>query len=137
MKKFVLLLALSFTVLAGRAAEAPAAPATPPPAKAPALKTYLIVLRPAARLHDEKAWTDADKAATGAHFQRLKAATESRQVILAGRTNESLDKTMGLVVFTATDEAAAREFMNADPCVAAGVMTATLHPYDLALLRKN
>jgi len=134
MKKLVLLLALSFALLASHAAETPAAP---PPAKAPALKTFLIVLRPVARLHDEKAWTDADMAATGAHFQRLKAATEARQVILAGRTHEDLDKTMGLVVFTATDEAAAREFMNADPCVVAGVMTATLHPYDLALLRKN
>jgi uncharacterized protein YciI len=137
MKKLVLLLALSFTALAVRAAETPAAPATPPPAKAPALQSFLIVLRPVARLHDDKAWTAADNAAVGAHFQRLKAATEARQVILAGRTHESGDKTMGLVIFTATDETAAREFMNADPCVVAGVMTATLHPYDIALLRKN
>jgi len=43
---------------------------------------------------------------------------------------------MGLVIFTAPDETAAREFMNADPCVVAGVMTATLHPYGLALLAK-
>ena len=56
---------------------------------------------------------------------------------MAGRTAEPLDQTQGLVVFTAADEAAAREFMNTDPCVVAGVMTATLHPYDLALLRKN
>jgi hypothetical protein len=26
--------------------------------------------------------------------------------------------------------------MNGDPCVAAGVMTATLHPYGLALMAK-
>jgi len=138
MKNLLLLLALSFIVLGVRAEEAPAAKAPAPAlSKAEGLKTFLIVLRLPPRLHDEKAWTEADNAAVGAHFQRLKAATEARQVILAGRTHESGDKTMGLVVFTATDEAAAREFMNGDPCVAAGVMTATLHPYDLALLRKG
>ena len=136
MKKIFLFLALPLALLSVRAQETPG---TPPAvaAKPVALKTFLIVLRPVPRLHDEQAWTAADNAAVGAHFQRLKAATEARQVILAGRTHEPGDQTMGLVVFTATDEAAAREFMNADPCVVAGVMTATLHPYDLALLRKS
>lgn len=137
MKRLTLLVLLSLFCFTTRAAEKSAAPAAAPPAKAPAKKTFLIVLRLPVRLHDDKAWTDADNAAVGAHFQRLKAATETGQVILAGRTRESGDKTMGLVVFTAADEAAAREFMLGDPCVAAGVMTATLHPYDLALLRKS
>lgn len=105
-------------------------PAAPPP------KHFVIVLHVAPRLHDDKAWMPEDNAAVGAHFQRLKAATAAGQVILAGRTNESLDKTFGLVVFTAADEAAAREFMLADPCVIAGVMTAEVHPYALALRAK-
>ena len=135
MKKLLPLIALSLVFLAvARAEDKPTAPAT---AKAPAPKTFLIVLRLPERLHDDTAWSDADKAAAGAHFERLKAATAAGQVILAGRTRESANKTMGLVIFAATDEAAAREFMLGDPCVAAGVMIGTLHPYDLALLRKN
>lgn len=112
-----------------------AAAPTPPPAAAPASSTWLIILRVASRLHDEQAWTDAERATVGAHFQRLKEATDRGQVILAGRTEEPLNTTIGLVVFSASDEAAAREFMNRDPCVVAGVMTATLHPYSLALLK--
>jgi uncharacterized protein YciI len=100
-------------------------------------KHFLIVLRLAPRLHDDRAWTDADKATVAAHFQRLKAATDAGQVILAGRTPEPGDTTMGLVVFTATDEAAARTLMNDDPCIAAGVIVGELRPFDLALLRKS
>jgi hypothetical protein len=100
-------------------------------------KHFLIVLRLAPRLHDDRAWTDADKATVTAHFQRLKVATDAGQVILAGRTPEPGDKTMGLVVFTAEDEAAARTFMNDDPCIAAGVMVGELRPFGLALLRKS
>lgn len=99
------------------------------------MKQYLYVLRLAPRLHDESAWTDADRASVGVHFQRLKAATEAGTVILAGRTAEPLDRTFGLVVFEAPDDDAARAFMDADPTVASGVMTATLHPYAVALLR--
>ena len=89
------------------------------PAATPAVKRnqYVYVLRLAPRLYEQKAWTEADNAAVGRHFARLKQATESGQVILAGRTTEPLDKTFGLVVFEADDEAAARAFMEADPAV--------------------
>jgi uncharacterized protein YciI len=115
------------------AADAPVAAVAPPPPKP---KHFLIVLRLPERLHDQKAWTKEDSAAVGAHFQRLKAAVAEGKVLLAGRTEEPLDRTMGLIILAAPDEAAAREFMNGDPCVAAGVMTATLHPYGLALMAK-
>ena len=123
-----------------QAADTPAAsaPTTAAPAPKPApKKQFLIVLRLAPRLHDDNAWTDADKATVGAHFLRLKTASDAGQVILAGRTPEAGDKTMGLVVFTAEDEPAARAFMLGDPCVAAGVMLGELRPFSLALLRKN
>ena len=100
------------------------------------LKQYVYVLRLAPRLHDQKAWTAADNAAVGEHFARLQKATAAGQVILAGRTDEALDKTFGLVVFEATSAEAAAAFMRDDPAVVAGVMSATLHPYAVALLRK-
>ena len=96
---------------------------------------YLYVLRLVPRLHDDNAWTAADNAAVSRHFQHLKAATAAGRVILAGRTTESGDKTMGLVIFEAADDAEARRFMESDPSVIAGVMTATLHPYAVALQR--
>jgi uncharacterized protein len=93
----------------------------------------------APHLHDQAKWSEKDKAATSQHFERLKKATASGQVILAGRTTETteaLDKTFGLVVFEAESEAAAKAFMESDPAVVAGVMSATLHPYSVALQRK-
>lgn len=107
---------------------------TPEPGAKP--KQYLYLLRVAPALQDESKWTEQHKAATGRHFQRLSKAAESGQLILAGKTSESLDKTFGLVIFEAENDAAAQAFMEADPAVVAGVMTATLHPYAVALQRK-
>ncbi|HEY5551998.1 MAG TPA: YciI family protein [Opitutaceae bacterium] len=121
-------LAMSTSLLA--ADEATAA------APAPAPKHFLIILRPAPRLHNEAAWTEADNAATYAHFKRLQEAAAVGKVILAGKTDEPLDVTIGLVVIRAADEAEARAFMEGDPCVEAGVMTAELRPYGLAILGK-
>ena len=98
---------------------------------------FVYVLRLAPRLHDDGAWTDADNAAVSRHFQHLKQATAGGRVILAGRTIEPGDKTFGLVIFEAADEGEARRFMESDPAVVAGIMSATLHPYAVALQRKN
>lgn len=103
---------------------------------APKLKQFIYVLRVVPRLHDDKAWTDADKAIVARHFAQLKAATAEGKVVLAGRTLEPGDKTFGLVIFEAADEAAARAFMESDPAVAEKIMTATVHPYAVALMRK-
>lgn len=109
---------------------------TPAPA-APKPQQWLYVLRLTPRLHDDKAWTDADKKSVATHFARLKEAVTAGTVILAGRTNEAGDKTMGLVIFEAADEPAARAFMQGDPAIVGGIMTATLHPYSVALQRRN
>jgi uncharacterized protein len=95
------------------------------------------VLHLVPRLHDDKAWTEQDKAAVDLHLNRLKEAIQSGQLILAGRAREPGDKTFGIAIFEATDEAAARKFMEADPAVVAGVMTAELHSFAVVLQRKN
>lgn len=107
-----------------------------PPTATPQRSQFLYILRLVPRLHDDKAWTPADEAAVGRHFSRLQAATKAGQVILAGRTTEPGSKTFGLVIFEADDESAARTFMTSDPAVVANIMTAELHPYAVALLRK-
>jgi uncharacterized protein YciI len=128
--------ALVVCAAAPAGASAPTPPAAAAPVAAPAKpKQWLYVLRLAPRLHDDAAWTADDERVVGEHFRRLKQLTADGVVILAGRTTEPGDRTFGLVVFEAPDEASARAIMEADPTVKAGVMTATLHPYAVALLR--
>jgi uncharacterized protein YciI len=98
---------------------------------------FLYVLRLAPRLHERKAWTDADRAIIARHLAYLQAAAQRGQVILAGRTDEPLDRTFGLTIFEAADEAAARAFMAGDPAIAGNLMTAELHPYRAAAQRRS
>src|SRR5437868_12963011 len=98
---------------------------------------FIYVLHLVPRLYDDKAWTAEDKAAVDRHLANFKAAVQFDQLILVGRTREPGDKTFGIAIFEAADEAAARKFMEADPAVAASVMTAELHPFSVVLQRKN
>jgi uncharacterized protein YciI len=100
-------------------------------------KQFIYVLRLVPRLHSDAAWTKEDKMALDRHFRRFKFAAEKGELILAGRTREPGDKTFGIAIFEAADEAAARSFMESDPAVVAGLMTAELHPFAVALQRKN
>lgn len=108
---------------------------SPTPVEKP--KQFIYVLHLVPRLHDDKAWTAEDTAALDRHFNRFKEAIHSGQLILAGRTTEPGDKTFGIAIFEAADEAAARKFMEADPAVMGGLMTAELHPFAVALQRKT
>jgi uncharacterized protein YciI len=100
-------------------------------------KQFIYVLHLAPRLYDDKNWTKEDTAVLGRHFARFQEAIKSGQLILAGRTKEPGDRTFGIAIFTASDEAAARAFMEADPAVAGGLMTAELHPFAVALEHTN
>ena len=106
---------------------------TPEPGKQ---KEFIYVLKLVPRLYDNKNWTKEDNAALDRHFTRFQEAAKSGQLILAGRTKEPGDKTFGIAIFTAPDDAAAKEFMESDPAVVAKLMTAELHPFSVALERK-
>jgi uncharacterized protein YciI len=100
-------------------------------------KQFIYVLRLVPRLHADSAWTKEDDAVLKRHFARFQEATKSGLLILAGRTSESGDKTFGIAIFEAPDEDAARKFMESDPAVVAGLMTAELDPFAVALERKT
>jgi uncharacterized protein len=100
-------------------------------------KQFIYVLKLVPRLYADSAWTKEDQAVLGTHFVRFQEAAKSGQLILAGRTSEPGDKTFGIAIFEAPDEDAARKFMKEDPAVAGGLMTAELHPFAVALQRKN
>jgi len=71
------------------------------------------------------------------HFAYLSDLTDKGVIILVGRTQNKDESTIGLVIFEAEDESAARKIMENDPAVAGGVMRATLYPYKVALMRKD
>jgi uncharacterized protein YciI len=100
-------------------------------------KQFIYVLHLVPRLHADANWTPQDKKVLHQHFVRFQEAIKAGQLILAGRTSESGDKTFGIAIFEAKDEAAARKFMEEDPAVAGSLMTAELHPFTVALERKN
>src|SRR6476659_4446676 len=81
---------------------------TPEPGKQ---KEFIYVQRLVPRLYDGGKWTKEDKAKSDEHFVRLLEAAKSGQLILAGRTKEPGDKTFGIAVFRASDEAAARKLI--------------------------
>jgi len=100
-------------------------------------KQFIYVLRLVPRLHSDAAWTEEDKMALSRHFARFQHAIETRELILAGRTMEPGEKTFGIAIFEAKDEEAARKFMESDPAVISGLMTAELHPFAVALQRSE
>jgi uncharacterized protein len=124
---FVLLICI-FATVQSLAAQEP---------KAARPKQFIYVLRLVPRLHTDSAWTKEDNAVLERHFVPFQDAAKSGQLILAGRTSERGDKTFGIAIFAAADEDAARKFMQEDPAVAGGLMTAELHPFAVALQRKN
>ena len=96
---------------------------------------YLLKLRK--DLLKDTNWTKNDNHLVEQHFLRLQTDTLAGKVILAGRTLNEDPSSFGLVIFEAESEVAAHEYMITDPAVQEGVMTATLFPYSVALLKKN
>ncbi len=94
---------------------------------------YMLKLIP--RLHKEENWTPVDEGIVQQHFNRLQEWTDSGVVILAGRTLNEERNAFGIVVFEADGEDQAKSFMEEDPAVKEGIMTADLFPYRVALLR--
>ena len=69
----------------------------------------------------------------GQHFAYLKRLTEGGQVLMAGRTLSTDERSFGVVVFTATSESLAQQLVDDDPAVRHGVMQAELRPFRVAL----
>lgn len=124
MKKLIVLLLCSFTIHAFAQDSTRAKP-----------KQYLGVLTLSEKYKNEKAWTQDAQAIVGQHFQRLLKSKEEGIVILAGRTEYSVDNPdmTGLVIFYATDDKAALQFMAEDPAVKNNIMLVKVHPYSVAI----
>jgi D-alanyl-D-alanine carboxypeptidase len=111
---------------------------TPPatPAKtATEKKQFVIVLRLNAKYQDDKNWTAAETEAVGRHFAKLQQLQKDGKLILAGRT--LVKESMGIVVLEVESETEARQIMEADDAVKAGIMSAELLPFQTALIKGN
>jgi len=77
--------------------------------------------------------TPEEERTIGAHFAYLQDLTNRGTVKLAGRTLTTGPESFGICILEVADEAAARAVLDGDPAVAAGVMTAELYPFRIAL----
>ena len=94
------------------------------------MPTFIYMLRPQSRgLIDET--TPDEEARLGEHFEYLERALEEGKLILAG---PCLDGEFGVVLFRAGTDDEALEFVQSDPAVRYGLMTAELHPFRVSLL---
>ena len=94
------------------------------------MPTFIYVLRAEGRnLIDGT--TPEEEARLGEHFEYLNRALDDGKLILAGPCE---DGEFGIVVFRAASENEALEFMQSDPAVRHGLMTAELHPFRVSLM---
>ncbi len=66
------------------------------------------------------------------HSNYLERLAADGVVMLAGRTMNNDETTVGIAIVNASDEAAARAVMENDPFVKSGLMNATLFPFHIA-----
>lgn len=78
--------------------------------------------------------TDDELRLAAEHFAYLVDLRDRGILILAGRTQEKVG-TFGVMIFEAPDGDEAQRITDADPAVAAGLFTATVHPYRVAVAR--
>lgn len=97
---------------------------------------FIYVLKPTRLEMLTEGPTPEEAETVSRHFAYLKDLTEKGVTILVGRTQNRDESTIGLAIFEAEDESAARTIMENDPAVVGGVMRATLYPYKVALMRK-
>lgn len=100
-------------------------------------KQFIYVLKLIPSLYQPENWTEKEEDIVSRHFAKLQDLLRYGKLILAGKTSGRDDeKTFGIVILEVESKEEALAIMNDDPAVAAGVMTAELFPYHIALIRK-
>ncbi|MBT3315840.1 MAG: hypothetical protein HN390_14630 [Anaerolineae bacterium] len=100
------------------------------------MKQWIYVLKVTRLKMLTESSTPKEDAIVAQHFAYLKDLTEKGVMILMGRTQTSDETTFGIAIFEAESEIVAKKIMENDPAVSEGVMTASLYPYKIALMRK-
>jgi uncharacterized protein YciI len=95
------------------------------------VRTFVYLLRPS-RSSFVDAASSKEASILGEHFEYLQEALSGGRLLLAGPCE---DGEFGIVIFRARTEDEALEFMEGDPAVKAGLMTAELHPFRISLVQ--
>ena len=77
--------------------------------------------------------TDEERAVWSVHFERFERMLAEGSLILVGPTLGTAN--MGIAIFEAPDEAAARKVMDEDPVIAGGFARGELRPFRVSLMR--
>ena len=93
---------------------------------------FLYLVRPTRIAMVTDGPTPEEMQILGAHAAYLDKLAGEGTMLLAGRTQNNDASTLGLALFFAESESAARSIMEADPAVSGGVMKAELYPYAIA-----
>ncbi|MGE6486755.1 YciI family protein [Paenisporosarcina sp. NPDC076898] len=96
---------------------------------------FLYQLKLIPSLLEETNWTDYENNIVQKHFEELQRLQKIGTLILAGRTLDMDSSGFGIVILEVNSEEEARTLMENDPAVKEGIMTATLFPYRVALIR--
>lgn len=100
-------------------------------------KHYCYVLRLREDLRDFTTWTAEEENSVRVHFNYLRGKLEEGKLFLAGRTTNipMTESDFGIAILETGSEEEAREIMQNDPAVVAGIMKAELFEFSLALSR--
>jgi uncharacterized protein YciI len=98
-------------------------------------KQFLYLLRLEKSMDDSAAWTPEKSKIVQEHFARLQKMNDDGILILAGRTQNELDKTFGIVIYEASSFEEAKSIAENDPAVKGKIMTVEVFPYEVALMR--
>lgn len=93
------------------------------------MHTYIYanrVVRPGSGLEP----TPEEARVFSVHYDYLKGKLEDGELILAG---PCLDEAYGIVIFRAESDEAAKRFMDEDPAIRNGLMTAEVHRFRISL----
>ena len=96
---------------------------------------FLYQLKLIPTLLDESNWTDKENNIVQHHFEVLQSWQQQGKLILAGRTLMMDSSGFGIVILEVDSEEEAINLMESDPAIKEGIMTATLFPYRVALIK--
>jgi uncharacterized protein len=96
---------------------------------------FIYILKLTPQYHEEKNWTPEAQNIVKEHFLRLQQMYKDGLLYIAGRTDNELSKTIGIVVYDAENFEKAKEIAESDPAVKAGIMSVEIFPYTIALLK--
>jgi uncharacterized protein len=96
------------------------------------LRQFIYFLRPKRLEMLTKGPTAEEARVLSEHGNYLEGLAAKAVVMLAGRTINNDETTVGIVIVNAQDEAAAQALMENDPFVRSGLMSATLFPFRIA-----